>query len=113
MKCSLISANNLLNVLGPKQEIEDKNISPTLIYSGSQHATLKVMKVINQAQGTPGCEYKPHSSIICQYHAASGEKEKKEVVNDFNMGKLPCMSCTMALGLGQNWKHVWQVIHMG
>ncbi|EFP87618.2 uncharacterized protein PGTG_13989 [Puccinia graminis f. sp. tritici CRL 75-36-700-3] len=113
MKCSLISANDLLNVLGPKHEIEDKDIPPTLIYSGSRHATLKVMKVVNQARGTPGCEYKPHSSIIRRYHAASGEKEKKEAVNDFNMGKFPCMSCTMALGLGQNWKRVRRVIHMG
>jgi superfamily II DNA helicase RecQ len=25
----------------------------------------------------------------------------------------PIIACTMALGLGQNWKRVWSVIHLG
>ncbi|OAV85953.1 hypothetical protein PTTG_30172 [Puccinia triticina 1-1 BBBD Race 1] len=113
MKSSLTSANDLLNVFGTKDKVSEQNIPPTLIYSGTQNATLKVMKVVNQARGNPRCEYNPHSPIIRRYHAASGEKEKKEAVDLFNAEEFPCMSCTMALGLGQNWKRVRRVIHMG
>ncbi|OAV94787.1 hypothetical protein PTTG_08956, partial [Puccinia triticina 1-1 BBBD Race 1] len=113
MKSSLASGNDLLDVFATKEEVSEQDIPPTLIYSGTRNATLKVMKVVNQARGTPGCEYNPHSPIIRQYHAASGEKEKKEAVDLFNAEEFPCMSCTMALGLGQNWKRVRRVIHMG
>jgi superfamily II DNA helicase RecQ len=113
MKCSLSSANDLLRVFGPKEDLENQKIPPTFIYSGTRNATLKVMKVVNQARRTPGCEYNPRSPFIRRYHAGTGDKEKLECVEEFTTGKFPCMLCTMALGLGQNWKRVRRVISMG
>ena len=35
------------------------------------------------------------------------------MTGDFSRGIFPIISATMALGLGQNWKRVRSVIHMG
>jgi superfamily II DNA helicase RecQ len=47
------------------------------------------------------------------FHASTGERDKKDVINGYENSNFPCVSCTMALGLGKNWKHVRSVIHMG
>jgi superfamily II DNA helicase RecQ len=39
--------------------------------------------------------------------------DKEDVISGFEHGDFPCISCTMALGLGQNWKCVRRVIHIG
>ena len=39
--------------------------------------------------------------------------DKEDTINGYEAGNFPCISCTMALGLGQNWKRVRRVIHMG
>ncbi|OAV96362.1 hypothetical protein PTTG_26366 [Puccinia triticina 1-1 BBBD Race 1] len=97
MKSSLKSANDLLPMFGRKEDIKSSKIVPTLIYSGTRNATFQVMKVVNKARGTSGEEYNPD----------------KDTINGYEAGNFPCISCTMALGLGQNWKRVRRVIHMG
>ncbi|OAV98880.1 hypothetical protein PTTG_25548 [Puccinia triticina 1-1 BBBD Race 1] len=113
MKSSLKSANDLLPMFGRKEDIKSSKIVPTLIYSGTRNATFQVMKVVNKARGTSGEEYNPNSQLIRRYHACTGDMDKEDTINGYEAGNFPCISCTMALGLGQNWKRVRQVIHMG
>ena len=71
------------------------------------------MNTVNQEQGTPGGENDPDSSLIRHYHACTGEMDKDNTIKGFEQETFPMRSCTMALGLGKNWKRVWNVIHMG
>ncbi|EFP91372.1 uncharacterized protein PGTG_17026 [Puccinia graminis f. sp. tritici CRL 75-36-700-3] len=48
-----------------------------------------------------------------RFHSCTGEKDKIKLVDDFAAKKLPVISCTMALGMGQNWSRVRCVIQMG
>jgi superfamily II DNA helicase RecQ len=45
--------------------------------------------------------------------ARKGNIKKLQKTNRFAAGDFPVVSCTMALGLGQNWKRVQSVIHVG
>ncbi|KAA1084514.1 hypothetical protein PGT21_029971 [Puccinia graminis f. sp. tritici] len=112
MARSLKSTRDLLPVIEKLETPEDK-IAPTLIYSGSRKATFQVMKMVNNARDTPGHEYNPYSPMIRRYHANTGDLAKVDSIEAFTDGKFPYVSCTMALGLGQNWKKVRKVIHMG
>ncbi|OAV85967.1 hypothetical protein PTTG_30161 [Puccinia triticina 1-1 BBBD Race 1] len=113
MESSLKSVNKILPMFGKKEDVKSKEVVPTLIYSGTRNATLQVMKVVNQAHGTTGGEYNPESSLIRRYHACTGDMDKEDVISGYERGDFPCISCTMALGLGQNWKRVRRVIHIG
>ncbi|KAA1139256.1 ATP-dependent DNA helicase sgs1 [Puccinia graminis f. sp. tritici] len=113
MESSLKSANDLLEVFGEKKGIEKEGVVPTLIYSGTRNATFQVMKVLNVANGTAGEEENPDSALIRRYHACTGDMDKEDVIGGYEREEFPCISSTMALGLGQNWKRVGQVIHMG
>ncbi|KNE86899.1 hypothetical protein PSTG_19732, partial [Puccinia striiformis f. sp. tritici PST-78] len=88
-------------------------LAPTLIYSGTRRKTGEVLEVLARARGTPNEASVARSSFARRYHACTGEKDKLRVVEDFADGKFPMCSCTMALGLGQNWTRVRSVIHMG
>ncbi|PLW28600.1 hypothetical protein PCANC_24607 [Puccinia coronata f. sp. avenae] len=110
---SLKSADNLLEMFGPQDQIPNKSLPPTLVYSGTQNTTLQVMKVINQARGTPTGEFNPNSTLIRRYHSCTGDLDKEDTVKGFEKKDFPMISCTMALGLGQNWKRVRRVFHMG
>ncbi|PLW05275.1 hypothetical protein PCANC_27194 [Puccinia coronata f. sp. avenae] len=113
MRSSLKSVNDVLPMFGKIEEVESKDIVPTLIYSGARNTTLQVMKVVNQAHNTGGGEYNPDSALIQRYHACTGDMDKEDVISGFEHGDFLCISCTMALGLGQNWKRVRRVIHIG
>ncbi|POV94206.1 hypothetical protein PSTT_16976 [Puccinia striiformis] len=113
MKSSLKSVKDLTEMFGKKEDVKNEEVVPTLIYSGTRNATLEVMKVINAARGTPGGEYNPNSEVIRRYHAVTGDMEKEDVVEGYESGNFSCISCTMALGLGQNWKKVRRVIQIG
>jgi superfamily II DNA helicase RecQ len=71
------------------------------------------MKVVNEAWATPTGENNPKSHLICRYHACTGDADKEDTILGYEDGSFPMISCTMALGLGQNWKRVHCVIHMG
>ncbi|KNE93766.1 hypothetical protein PSTG_12869 [Puccinia striiformis f. sp. tritici PST-78] len=71
------------------------------------------MEVIDLARGTPGGAYVPRGNCIQRFHSCTGNQDKIDVVANFASRKVPLISCTMALGLGQNWKRVRMVVHMG
>jgi superfamily II DNA helicase RecQ len=55
----------------------------------------------------------PRSLFACQYHSCTGKQDKLDCIEDFSKGIFPVFSCTLALGLGQNWKRVQMAVHMG
>ncbi|OAV85975.1 hypothetical protein PTTG_30154 [Puccinia triticina 1-1 BBBD Race 1] len=75
MEYSLKSAKDLLGMFPGKDEVENKEMVPTLIYSGTRNATLQVMKAVNEAHDTAGEEYNPDSSLIQRYHASTTGNE--------------------------------------
>ncbi|KAA1105016.1 ATP-dependent DNA helicase sgs1 [Puccinia graminis f. sp. tritici] len=48
-----------------------------------------------------------------RFHAVTGDLDKEDIVKDFTSGNVAVISSTMALGLGQNWKQVRRVVHVG
>ncbi|OAV96499.1 hypothetical protein PTTG_26315 [Puccinia triticina 1-1 BBBD Race 1] len=52
MESSLKSVNDILPMFGKKEDVKSKEVVPTLIYSGTQNATLQVMKVHHPANIT-------------------------------------------------------------
>ncbi|KAI7953779.1 hypothetical protein MJO28_006326 [Puccinia striiformis f. sp. tritici] len=71
------------------------------------------MKVVNEARNTKKHEYNPRDGFIRRYHSVTSEDDKQQTLEDFGNDKVPVISSTMALGLGQNLKRVRCVIHMG
>jgi superfamily II DNA helicase RecQ len=47
------------------------------------------------------------------FHSCVGKMDKVDVTGDFTKAIFPVVSSTMALGLGQNWKRIRSVIHIG
>ncbi|KAA1098563.1 hypothetical protein PGT21_036513 [Puccinia graminis f. sp. tritici] len=113
MDCSLKKASDLLQIFGQREDIPDSDLLPTLIYLGTRNATGQILKVVNEARGTVGGENNPRSKLIRRYHAVTGNRDKIDTINGFEAAEFPCISCTMALGLGQNWSRVRRVIHLG
>ncbi|KAH9458329.1 hypothetical protein Pst134EB_010637 [Puccinia striiformis f. sp. tritici] len=113
MSESLTSCKDLLRVIPTAVDMPSSKLAPTLIYSGTRRKTGEVLEVLARARGTPNEASVARSSFARRYHACTGEKDKLRVVEDFADGKFPMCSCTMALGLGQNWTRVRSVIHMG
>ncbi|KAA1123854.1 ATP-dependent DNA helicase sgs1 [Puccinia graminis f. sp. tritici] len=113
MKCSLKSTNDLGSMFGAEGDLANDKLPPTLIYSGTRNATLQVMKVVNQARGIADGHEDPDSTLIHRYHACTGDMDKDDTISGYERAEFPMISCTMALGLGQNWKRVRRVIHMG
>ncbi|KAH9460361.1 hypothetical protein MJO29_004358 [Puccinia striiformis f. sp. tritici] len=113
MSESLTSCKDLLRVIPTAVDMPSSKLAPTLIYSGTRRKTGEVLEVLARARGTPNEASVARSSFARRYHACTGEKDKLRVVEDFADRKFPMCSCTMALGLGQNWTRVRSVIHMG
>ena len=112
MEYSLKSAKDLLEMFSGK-EVKNDKIVPTLIYSSTRNATIEVMKVVNEARNTAGEEINPDSTLIRRYHSCTGDMDKEDTISDYEKEEFLCILCTTALGLGQNWKQVRRVIHMG
>jgi superfamily II DNA helicase RecQ len=74
---------------------------------------MQVLKVISIARGTPGGENNPNDSFARRYHSCTGDLTKVDVIDGFAGDQVAVISCTMALGLGQNWKRVRMVAHVG
>ncbi|KAH9465108.1 hypothetical protein MJO28_006875 [Puccinia striiformis f. sp. tritici] len=113
MESSIQSSEDVLKVYGPKAYTPDDQMVPSLIYSGTRARTLQVLEVLDRARGTTNDHLNPHDSFARRYHACTGELDKKDTIEDFAGGKVPVLSCTLALGMGQNWKLVRQVVHIG
>ncbi|OAV95675.1 hypothetical protein PTTG_26553 [Puccinia triticina 1-1 BBBD Race 1] len=113
MAYSLASTLDLIKAFPSSKDVRNEDLVPTLIYSGSRNRTLTAMEVVDMARKTPGGAFVPHSTCIRRFHSCTGDQDKVDCVQDFSAGKFPLISCTMALGLGQNWKRVQMVVHMG
>ncbi|KAA1074978.1 ATP-dependent DNA helicase sgs1 [Puccinia graminis f. sp. tritici] len=94
-------------------DVPDAFVVPTLIYSSTRNRTLHVMTALDVARKTPGSSLRPNSTFVRRFHSCTGEKDKSKLIEDFGNGELPVISCTMALGMGQNWSRVRCVIQMG
>ena len=111
MKCSLKLNHDLLRVI-EKVETVEKDIASNLIYAGTCNATLQVMRVLNtlqvmnQSRKMPTAKRNAFSSMMHLYHSNTGVYAKVNSIAQFINKKYPCVACTMALVLGQNWKQV-------
>ncbi|KAH9456485.1 hypothetical protein Pst134EB_012683 [Puccinia striiformis f. sp. tritici] len=113
MANSLASSLDAVKVYPSQQDVPDDQMVPSLVYSGSRNWTMTVLEVIDRARETPGGAYVPNSTCARRFHSCTGDEDKVSCIDDFALGKFPVISCTMALGLGQNWKRVRMVVHMG
>ncbi|KAI7933831.1 hypothetical protein MJO29_016669 [Puccinia striiformis f. sp. tritici] len=113
MTKSLASSLDVINLFPSCRDVPDDKMVPALVYSGSRNCTMTVMEVMDLACETPGGAYRPNSSCIRRFHSCTGDEDKKTCAKDFASGKFPVISCSMALGLGQNWKRVRMVAHVG
>ena len=104
MDYSLKSCEDLYRMYSRESEIPDRDLLPTLIYSGTRKATLNVISVLNRARGKKKDEYDSKSQFVRRYHACTGDEDKSDCVKAFEKEDFPIFSSTMALGLGQNWK---------
>jgi superfamily II DNA helicase RecQ len=113
MSRSLSSSLDVIKLLPSKSDVADQDLVPMLVYSGSRNRTMSVLEAMDRARETPGGAWVANSTCARRFHSCTGEKDKIKCVDDFANGKFPLISCTMALGLGQNWKRVRLVAHMG
>ncbi|PLW09021.1 hypothetical protein PCASD_24189 [Puccinia coronata f. sp. avenae] len=113
MKCSLNSLHDLLSVYPSRSQTPDNQVVPTLIYSGSKRRTGQVLNVLAGAREAENLVLSATSPFARRFHSCTGESNKEQCVKDFANSKFPVFSCTMALGLGQNWSRVRSVICMG
>jgi ATP-dependent DNA helicase RecQ len=113
MNNSLSSCLDLLRMYPSEKQTPENQLVPTLIYTGTRHATLKVLEVLDIARETPGHHLVSGSDFACRYHACTGKLDKQDCISDFAEGRVPLISCTLALGMGQNWRSVRQVVHIG
>ncbi|EFP74957.1 uncharacterized protein PGTG_01550 [Puccinia graminis f. sp. tritici CRL 75-36-700-3] len=113
MDYSLASSLDLVKVFPSANDVPDEEMVPSLIYSSSRNRTLIAMDVVDLARETPGAAFRSPSSCIRRFHSCTGDQDKVDCIDDFASGKFPLISCTMALGLGQNWKRVRMVTHLG
>lgn len=53
------------------------------------------------------------SECVRRFHTTTCPSDKIQRARDFDEGKFPIMTCTNALGLGQNWTRVRRVFIVG
>ncbi|PLW21908.1 hypothetical protein PCANC_03362 [Puccinia coronata f. sp. avenae] len=112
MSSSLSSSFDVIKLFPSKLNVSNNNMVPTLVYSGSRNRTMAVLEAIDRARETPGQLKFANSTCARRFHSCTGNKDKEKCIEGFANGKFPLISCTMALGLGQNWKRVRAVAHM-
>ncbi|KAH9807289.1 hypothetical protein DFH28DRAFT_1139579 [Melampsora americana] len=105
--------NNVQRFFPPKSTIDNLMIPQTLVYSNSQNETLDIHRAIHVAREDENKRFNGSSSLICQFHAVTGSKDKQDHINVYGCGEVAIMACTMALGMGSNWPQTCQVITIG
>ncbi|EGF98851.1 uncharacterized protein MELLADRAFT_95094 [Melampsora larici-populina 98AG31] len=105
--------HDLKNLFTSRTKVFDNQIPPTLIYTNTRRKTMTALKVLNRARGVVKGEYNPISTFACRFHSNTGPTDKTAAIADYSNGVYPVITCTLALGLGQNWTRVRQVIQMG
>ncbi|PLW56487.1 hypothetical protein PCANC_04846 [Puccinia coronata f. sp. avenae] len=116
MKGSMTSFSDLADLYTPfsVSDIPNEKVVPSfMIYCNTRRRTGQVLEVLATARGTPKEASESRSLFARRYHSCTGDQDKQDVVKDFGEGVFPIVSCTMALGLGQNWTRVRSVVHMG
>ncbi|KAH9441586.1 hypothetical protein Pst134EA_032814 [Puccinia striiformis f. sp. tritici] len=113
MASSFKSCDDLHQLFGPKEHTPNKKVVPSLVYLPTQSMTMQGLKVINTSRGNEGGHHDPNSHFAPRYHSCTGDLTKVDVIDDFSSDQVAVISCTMALGLGQNWKRVRMVAHLG
>ncbi|OAV98657.1 hypothetical protein PTTG_09216, partial [Puccinia triticina 1-1 BBBD Race 1] len=113
MEKSLASSLDLIKVFPSSKDVANEDLVPTLVYSGSRNRTLTVLDVIDRARETPNASLDPQNTCVRRYHSCTGDLDKARCAEEFANQAFPIISATMALGLGQNWKRVRMVAHMG
>ncbi|POW05826.1 hypothetical protein PSTT_09407 [Puccinia striiformis] len=93
--------------------IPDDQIPATLIYSPTRNLTWQALKAINESREIRGGHHDPASPFARRFHSTTGDLDKFDIIEGFEQSNFPVVSCTMALGLGQNWKRVQRVVHLG
>ncbi|PLW08418.1 hypothetical protein PCANC_26309, partial [Puccinia coronata f. sp. avenae] len=104
MSNSLSSSLDVIKLFPSKLDVSDNNMVPTLVYSGSCNRTMAVLEAIDRARETPDQSKFANSTCARRFHSCTGDKDKEKCIEEFADGKFPLISCTMALGLGKNWK---------
>ncbi|KAA1114734.1 ATP-dependent DNA helicase sgs1 [Puccinia graminis f. sp. tritici] len=113
MKSSLGSCNDLKRLFSTQTSIPNNKIPPTLIYAPTRNLTWQVLRVIHEARAIQGGHLDAGSTFARRYHSCTGKLDKIDIISGFEDEAFPVISCTMALGLGQNWKRVNCVVHVG
>ncbi|KAH9806823.1 hypothetical protein DFH28DRAFT_919178 [Melampsora americana] len=113
MQNSKSSLCDLKNQFALKTEVSNNQIPPTLIYTNTRKKTMTALKVLNTARGVSKGEFNPKSPFARRFHSNTGPTDKTTAIADYAKGVYPVITCTLALGLGQNWTRVRQVIQMG
>lgn len=106
----LETLEDLIQLIPHQDDVSDKEMIRTLIYSGTQNLTWKDSKTVHSARGNPSQVDDGNSSCCRRYHAAIGPCDKLTRAKEYGEGKYPIISCTNALGLGQDWSIVDLVI---
>ncbi|KAH9814072.1 P-loop containing nucleoside triphosphate hydrolase protein [Melampsora americana] len=113
MQHPLKSAKDLKPFFGNARLIPDEDLPPTLLYSGTQNGTWETLCAVNEGRGHPERSSDGNSTCARRYHAATGTDDKTDRASDFVACNFAVICCTMALGLGQNWKLVRRVVVIG
>ncbi|KAH9815537.1 P-loop containing nucleoside triphosphate hydrolase protein [Melampsora americana] len=105
--------NMVKKFFAPKDLITDTELVPTLIYCHTQNDTFVALENINSARHNDEDTENGSSNSVRRFHADTDSIDKLRHAQDFGEGKFNIMTCTNALGLGQNWKRVRRVIIAG
>ncbi|POV99132.1 hypothetical protein PSHT_13634 [Puccinia striiformis] len=79
----------------------------------NSNLTWQALKVIHEAREIRGGHHDPASTFARRFHSTTGDLDKSDIIDGFEEHEFPTIACTMALGLGQNWKRVQRVVHLG
>lgn len=104
---------SLRGIFPHQAQILTSSIPPTLLYLGTQNATLEYLQMINISRGHPNAAGNPFSDFSRRYHASTGPQAKIQAMAAYVVGALAVLCCTLALGLGQNWHRVRRVVVVG
>lgn len=113
MTQSLDSAEDVASLFSSSSIVADEELTPTLIYSGTRNGTAAVIAAVCTARGTPEEASNGNSTCIRRFHSVTGELDQLTRIQNFADGKFAIISCTSALGMGQNWTRVQIVVIMG
>lgn len=109
----LDTVEDLEQLIPHKSTVSDHEMVRTLIYSGTQNSTWTSTQMVHLARGNPLQAHDGNSPCARRYHASTGPNDKMTRAEEYGNGEFSTICCTNALGLGQDWSIVDQVIILG